>query len=156
MRIRYTMTRLLCSLGLVLAVWACPQGSFAVQAQSKTYYVQLIRGTDQAGPQETSWKPIGPKLSNRLAPIFRWKKYWEVNRQPISVDFGKTSRSRLSDVRQVEIEMINPSELEIRLFVKGKLTQTSRQLTHTPMTIIGGDRTRDESWFVIVRRDKPQ
>jgi hypothetical protein len=38
----------------------------------------------------------------------------------------------------------------------GKLTQTSRQLTHTRMAIMGGDHTQNESWFVVVRRDKPQ
>ena len=63
---------------------------------------------------------------------------------------------RLSDVRDVEIELVNPSEIEIRLYLKGKLMEKSRQLVRTHMGIMGGERTKDESWFVVVRRDKPQ
>ena len=51
---------------------------------------------------------------------------------------------------------MSPSEMEIRLFLKGKLVQTYRQTVGTRMTIMGGDRVKDESWFVVVRRDKPQ
>ena len=153
MRICYSMNRWFCL--LLLFAWASPVLA-GIDAEPTTFYIQLIRGTDQEKRQEISWKPIGPKLSQRLSPIFRWKKYWEVNCQPISVEFGRISRSRLSDVRQVEIEPISPSEMEIRLFLKGNLVQTCRQLVGTRITIMGGDRTKNESWFVVVRRDKPQ
>lgn len=144
---------------LLLAAWglhAATPGADAPSSARLTYYVQLIRATDQERRQEATWKPVGPKLSQRLSPVFRWKRYWEVVCQPLSVEEGKVSRSRLSDLRQVEIEMVNPSEIEIRIFVKGKMTQTSRQLIRTHMAIMGGERTKDEAWFVVVRRDKPQ
>src|SRR5437763_2282870 len=153
MRICYSMNRWIWL--LLLFGWASPALA-GIDAEPTTFYVQLIRGTDQERRQEASWKPIGAKLSQRLSPIFRWKKYWEVNCQPISVEMGKISRSRLSDVRQVEIEPITPSEIEIRLFLKGKLMEKSRQLAQAHMAIMGGDRTKDESWFVVVRSDKPQ
>jgi|SRR2546428_9823911 len=141
---------------LLFAVWALPAGALRAERTPIAYYVQLIRGTDQERRQEATWKPIGPKLSSRLSPIFRWKNYWEVNCQAVSVEPGKLSRSRLSDVRDVEIELVNPSEIEIRLYLKGKLMEKSRQLVRTHMGIMGGERTKDESWFVVVRRDKPQ
>jgi len=141
---------------LLLALLGFQASAHGIEPHHNILYVQLIRGTDQDRRQEASWKPVGPKLSQRLSPVFRWKRYYEVNCQPISVELGKISRSRLSDVRQVEIEPINSSEMEIRLYRDGKLTQTSRQLTHTRMAIMGGDRTQNESWFVVVRRDKPQ
>ncbi len=154
MQLRCTLNRLFCPLLLgALAFFLC---SAAAQGQPITYYVQLIRGTDQEQIQDATWKPIGPKLTNRLSPVFRWKNYWEVHRQTVPVEKNKLIRYRLSDVREVEIELINPAEIEIRLYLKGRLMERSRQLVRTHMGIIGGERTKDESWFVVVRRDKPQ
>jgi len=127
-----------------------------VEGQPLTYYVQLVRGTDQEHGREAAWKPIGPKLANRLSPVFRWRNYWEVSCQSVSVENGKVSRCHLSDIREVEIALINPSEIEIKLYLKDVLMEKSRQLARTHMAIMGGDRTKDESWFVIVRREKPQ
>jgi len=138
------------------AVSGSEAGAPETEGQPLTYYVQLIRGTDQAHRQEAAWKPIGPKLANRLSPVFRWRNYWEVSCQPVSVEKGKVSRCHLSDVRGVEIALINPSEIEIKLYLKGVLMEKSRQLVRTHMAIMGGDRTKDESWFVVVRREKPQ
>src|SRR2546423_13810526 len=134
MRICYSMNRWFWL--LLLAAGSFPAAGKGVDASSNTFYIQLIRGTDQERRQEASWKPVGPKLSQRLSPIFRWKKYWEVNCQPISVEMGKISRSRLSDLRQVEIELMNPSEMEIRLYLKGRLMEKSRQLIRTRMIIM--------------------
>src|SRR6476659_5942316 len=60
--------------------------------QAVTLYMQVIRGTDHAKPPQSDWKPVGPKLSGHLCPKFRWKHYWEVSRQAISVRPGKTVR----------------------------------------------------------------
>src|SRR5437870_3166918 len=103
---------------LLLSAWASQAaGALETASAPLTYYVQLIRGTDQEY-QEATWKPVGPKLSSRLSPIFRWKNYWQVNCQSVSVKKGKPTRHRLSDVREVEIELVNPSEIEIRLYLK--------------------------------------
>jgi hypothetical protein len=144
---------------LVLVIVMISGGQAAemrAEGQQLTYYVQLIRGTDHEHRQEASWKPIGPKLSSRLSPVFRWKHYWEVSRHHLPVEHGKAQRCRLSDVREVEIELVNPSEIEIKLYSNGRLAQKSRQLVRTHMGIMGGERTADESWFVVVRRDEPQ
>ena len=140
---------------MLLSVGGVHPFALRAEGEASTYYIQLIRGTDQDRRQEATWKPVGPKLANRLSPVFRWKNYWEVNCLPVAVEKGKVCRCRLSDVREVEIEQSNPSELEIRLYLKGKLMEKSRQLVHTRMGIMGGERTKGESWFVVVRRDKP-
>jgi len=154
MQLHCTMIRWCCL--LLSAAWSTQAGTMEAGGQPITYYVQLIRGTDQDRVQEASWKPIGPKLSNRLSPVFRWKYYWEVHRQVVPVEKARVHRYRLSDLRDVEIELVNPAEIEIRLFLKSKLVQKSRQLLSTHMGIMGGDRTKHESWFVVVRRDQPQ
>jgi hypothetical protein len=94
-------------------------------------------------------------LSSRLCPKFRWKNYWEVSRQTLSVPAGMKSRVRLNPEREIEIELRAEGDSEIRLFTAGKLVQKSRQSLQSKMSIIGGTRENEDSWFVVVRRDKP-
>lgn len=124
------------------------------EGEPVVFYVQLIRATDR-DVQDASWRPIGPKLSNRLCPNFRWKKYWEVNRQTVKVQTGKRTRVRLNPEREVEIELRAQGDSEIRLFTGGKLVHKSKQSLQSRMSIAGGTRENDESWFVVIRRDKP-
>ncbi len=140
----------------VFAMLVCLGVSAAcfAEGQPVVFYAQLIRATDREG-QEAGWRPIGPKLSNRLCPKFRWKNYWEVSRQKLKVQSGTKSRVRLNPDREIEIELRGEGESEIRLFTAGKLVQKSRQSLQAKMSIIGGTRENDESWFVVVRRDKP-
>lgn len=119
------------------------------------FYAQLIRGTDQEQPAESTWKRIGPRLAQRLSPKFRWKYYWDVGHHSATVEPGRSTRFRLTAEREVEIELGGKNDSEIRLYIGGVLTRRSRQPTHTPMTIMGGARENDESWFVVVRRDRP-
>jgi hypothetical protein len=128
--------------------------SFAAEPAS-VFYAQLIRGTDQEKPPESTWKRIGPKLAQQLFPKFRWKYYWEVNRQTAIVEPTRPTRFRLSAEREVEIGLGTKNDSQIRLYVGGVLTRCSRQPATTPMTIMGGAKENDESWFVVVRRDRP-
>ena len=123
--------------------------------EATTFYAQLIRGTDREMPEHVTWKPVGPKLSKQLSPKFRWKNYWEMSRHTISVQAGKVNRVRLNPDREVEIELRGANEYEVRLFVKGHLACRSKQSMQSSMSITGGARENDESWFVVVRRDKP-
>ena len=133
-------------------------GAIAVRCEAgetTTFYAQLIRGTDREMPEQIGWRPAGPKLSKQLSPKFRWKNYWEVSRHTISVQAGKVSRTRLNPEREIEIDLRGSKEYEVRLFVKGQLTCRSKQSMQSGMSITGGARENNESWFVVVRRDKP-
>ena len=126
--------------------------------ESVVFYAQLIRATDQDMPQAGGWKAVGPKLSKALCPKFRWKNYWEVSRETIQVKQGLTTRVRLNPDREVEIHLrgdAGEQSSEVRLFHKGVLVRKSLQPLHAPMCIMGGARENEESWFVVIRRDKP-
>src|SRR5262245_17520586 len=140
-------------LSVIVLVGALTTGSGA--EETTTFYAQLIRGTDREMPEKVSWKPAGPKLSKQLSPKFRWKNYWEVSRHVIPVQAGKVSRIRLNADREIEIDLRGGKEYEVRLFVKGQLTCRSKQSLQSGMSITGGARENNESWWVVVRRDKP-
>ena len=147
------MSRLLC-LALLIACSAVI-GSNA-EKSSTTLYVQLVRATNEEKPKEADWKPIGPKLSKRISPVFRWKNYWEVARHTLTVETGKVTRVRLNAEQELEIDRIADDRLEIRLYRNGKLARKSLESAQQKMSIMGGHAGDNEAWFVVVRREKPQ
>jgi len=145
------MKRLTLLLSLTLFAIALVAG---LEDSSITFCIQLIRGTNLEEPQNASWKPVGPRLTKRLSPVFRWKAYWEVSRHAAKVDLGKTTRVRLSKEREVEIKLMDREKAEVRLFVNGKLSRTSKQSIDTRIWVLGGDKEMDESWFIVVKREQ--
>lgn len=140
---------------LCLVVMVGMQAICLGEGQAVPFYAQLIRGTDAEKPGKISWRPVGPKLSKQFGPKFRWKRYWEVNRQAVSVIPGKPTRIRLSAEREIEIELRGGAEYDIRLYTAGKLARSSRQKLESRMSIMGGGIEATESWFIVVRRDPP-
>ncbi len=126
-----------------------------IEALSKTYYVQLVRGTDQDNPPQPGAKAIGPKLAKRLQPVFRWKNYWEMNRVKVTMEVGKKTRVRLSKRHEVEIDLSAAGKRTIHFYQDGKRVSTSTQPIGESVTIQGGNSTAESAWFIVVRRDKP-
>ena len=129
----------------------------AAEPPVTTLYVQFIRGTNEQKPKQSNWKLIGPKLSKRLSPVFKWQNYWEVSQQAVAVYPGKVSMVPLDETRRLELELVNAKEIEMRVYQNRNLTRKSRQPVQSDrMEIIGGSHERETCWFVVVRRDKPQ
>jgi hypothetical protein len=120
-----------------------------------TYYVQLIRGTDTPLPPVPGCKPAGPRLSSTLSPVFRWKGYWEIERQQVTVVPGQKARVRLHYGREAEIDLTSPSQRRVAAFHNGRLVDRTILPTGKALTIIGGKRDPQSVWFIVVRRDQP-
>lgn len=146
------MDRLLCSVFFIACSVIVASGA---EQTPTTLYVQLVRATDAEKPKNADWKPIGPKLSKRISPVFRWKNYWEVNRHTVAVEEGTMPRLHLTPERGLEITARPGGDLEIRLYRDGKLARKSWHKTNQKMTIMGGKEANGDGWFVVVRRDKP-
>ena len=127
----------------------------AGDAQKITFHVQLIHGTDVNRAENPRWRAIGPKLSRNLGSVFRWTNYWEVKRESVTLAKGGVAKLQLTPDRVVEIKLLDPPKTQIRLYYKGELTRCSHQPIREHMTILGGDSTSGDPWFVVVRRDKP-
>jgi hypothetical protein len=144
-------------LGMALAA-LCGFGAMgADEAEKVTFYVQLIRGSDAEERPTPECKPVGPKLSAKLRPVFHWKHYWEINRQQVALAHGGKARVRLSKERDVEIDLGDPAKRKVTAFKDGKPVARATRSAGDAMTVIGGERDGDTNtaWFIIVRRDKP-
>lgn len=120
-----------------------------------TYYVQVIWGTDQAKPAGADYREIGPKLGARLSPVFRWKHYWETERRKVQLDMAKVTKLALAHQRSVEIERLKSGDIEVRLYRRSGLVTKTRQSGKDRMAILGGEDSRRDSFFVVVRPDEP-
>jgi hypothetical protein len=127
----------------------------ATDAPAVTFYVQLIRGSDEVAPPAPQAHLVGPKLDRRLHDVFRWKNYWEIKRETVTLNSGAKVRKRLAAQREVEIAWLGPKDMTVSIFTDGKLTRKRQQSIDTAFCIAGGDSDATQSWFIVVRRDNP-
>jgi hypothetical protein len=139
---------------LWLMLLALPFLAPGAEKTSVTFYLQLIRGTDDDKPPAPEARLAGPQVSRRLQ-MFKWKNYWEITRRTVVLEAGGKSRQRMSPQREVEIELSAPREMTVCIYADGKLTRRRKQPLDTPFYITGGDKDATQCWFIVVRRDKP-
>ena len=140
---------------LVMLAWALAGEARAGQGAT-TFYVQLVRGTETTQPPVPGCKQVGPRLTEKFRPVFKWKGYWEMNRQQVAVVPGRTVRVRLGSGREAEIDLRDPKQRRVSAFQNGQLVERTISPTGEAMTIIGGNRDGKSVWFIVVRRDRPE
>src|SRR5665213_3068884 len=74
-------------------------------APGVTFYVQLVRGSDADAPPTAEAQLIGAKLGQRLHGVFKWKNYWEIKREAVTLKTGEKVRKRMSAQQEVEIAL---------------------------------------------------
>jgi hypothetical protein len=120
------------------------------------FYIQLVCGSDADAPPAAQARLVGPKLNHRLHDVFRWKNYWEISHEAVSLKIGGTVRRRVTPDRDVEIAWPTGQKMTISIYTNGKLTRKRDQSIDAAFYIAGGDSNASESWFIIVRRDNPE
>ena len=141
---------------VILVILACALAGNARAGQgAATFYVQLVRGTETAQPPVPGCKQVGPRLAGTFRPVFKWKSYWELNCQQVALSPGQTTRVRLGNGREAEIDLRNPKERRVAAFQNGQLVDRTISPPGEAMTIIGGNRDGKSVRFIVVRRDKP-
>jgi hypothetical protein len=142
------------SIFALLGLLACSKAY--AESEAATFFVQTIVGTNQEGAHhDDKTKKIGPQLRKDLSPVFQWKHYREVSCQKIEVREGRVSRMRLTAEHELELRIAADRQLELRLFRDAKLVRRITNPLSQRRVIMGGDRDKDEAWFIVVRRDKP-
>lgn len=129
--------------------------AIGADAETRTYYVQLVRGNSEAQAPEPGARPIGPKLAKRLQGVFKWERYWEIKRRKIEIVRGKKAKVRLSNEREVEIDLSDAVHRKVVAYQSGKVVSRAICPVGEGITIIGGSRDTNSVWFIVVRRDPP-
>ncbi len=128
---------------------------FSASEEKVTFYVQLIRGIDENKPPAPGAQRVGPKLARGLHSVFKWKSYWEINRQEVTMPVGGKTKVVLSKERAVEIDLTRPNKRKVTAISDNKPLASATQSVGKTMTVIGANRDSQTAWFIVVRRDKP-
>lgn len=135
--------------GWLILAWLL--AALPLQAGDLKLQAQLIWGTNEEKPAGKGLKDIDPALRKKLRSIFKWKNYFEVNRQSIVVADRGAGKARLSDKCVIEVEHFGNQDVEVKLFGRGKLVGRLREtLSRTKSMVLAGDDKRDTAWFVVV------
>jgi len=135
---------LLTSLSALLGVASTP-----VEARVQAV---LIWGTDEAKPTGKNLKEVDSKLRDRLANVFKWKNYFEVNRQTATLpSSAKVQTIKLSEECSVEVKLLPENVAEVKLIGKGKAMVTRRHSLSKPAALVlAGDDKNKTAWFVVL------
>jgi hypothetical protein len=139
---------------LALLLVAAPLAR-AADVSAVTFYLQLVQGSDQDNPPTPQAHTVGAKLDQRLHNVFRWKNYWELKRETVTLAAGGKSRKDMSPRLQVEVAWPTTDSLMVSIFKDGKLLRRRHESINTAFSIAGGSSNANEPWFIIVRRDNP-
>lgn len=116
---------------------------------------QLLWGTNGDKPAGQDLKAVAKDLEQRLRRIFKWQKYFEIERKDFVASRAKPAILDLSKECRLEVTTLGGEEFEIQLFGKGVLVVKKRQRIVTGETVVlGGDDKNDNAWFVVVSLTK--
>jgi len=149
-----TPKRAALALAIALTVLV-PRWVLGADASPTTFYVQLVRGNNETVPPAPGDKRVGIKVSLELHGIYRWRSYWEIARQEVTLPATGKTLVRLNKDRAVEIDLTTPGKRKVTAFENDKEVAITTRPVGTAWTVIGGERDRKTSWFIVVRRDKP-
>src|ERR1051325_12027028 len=86
-----------------------------VTAAGETLFqVQLIWGTDGEKPKDKPLKEVDPKFQEKLKGIFKWKNYYEVNRQTLALPKDGSQKFKLSDKCEIQLQDLGNSRIQNR------------------------------------------
>jgi len=112
---------------------------------------QLIWGTNNEKPDDPRLKEITPEVGEKLRGVFKWKNYFEVNRQNFKVNSPATKKVKMSEHCEIEVQNLGSSVVEVKLYGKGKLVVKKRQVFKTgELLVLAGDDKNDTAWFVVL------
>ena len=141
--------------GLAILCTFASVTTLRAQNEARTYYYQMICGSDKDLSHKPGARPIGEKLRTQLESPFRWKHFADVSRGEFILpsDHGR-ALIKLPENRELRVHRTG-TQIEAQLYRNGQLVRTTRGAASSRSLIMGGDQGQDGCWFVVLRSDKP-
>jgi hypothetical protein len=112
---------------------------------------QLVWGTNNDKPDDPKLKEMDKSIGEKLRKVFKWKNYFEVNRQNFTAVAGTPKKVRMSDHCEIEVQNLGNSSIEVKLYGKGKLTvRKTQKIKRSELLVLAGDDKNDTAWFVVL------
>jgi len=147
-RLTPTLVGYLLLLGLVAAVG--PQG---LAAEMKLE-AQLIWGANEEKSPDPSHKAVSGEVSKKLKSLpFKWKNYFEVNRQQFAVTVLGVKKVAMSKECEIVARNLGNTKVEVVLIGKGEqIGKITQALPKGELLVIGGNAPNFSAWFVVLKQ----
>lgn len=123
----------------------------AVSGADFKMQAQLVWGTNEEKPDKPNLKKVDLRLGEKLGSVFKWKHYFEMNRNSFAIQANGSQTVKLSDGCSLEVKHLGESNFEVKLMGKGKPVVTKRQsIAKGETAVLAGDDKNDTAWFVVV------
>lgn len=143
-----------------LCVWvaagclALPFAGRGAQARDLKFAALLVWATDAETSPEHSHKPVDAEVLRKLKELpLRWKNYFEVKRETMTVPPGGSAQATLSDKCRIGLMDVDGKHVEIALIGKGEpVLKRIQPLSKGELLVVGGNAPNATGWLVVVKR----
>src|SRR5438876_10600963 len=112
---------------------------------------QLVWGNNNDKPDDPKLKEVDPKVTDKLRGVFKWKNYFEVNRQKFAATASTPKKVKMSEECEIEVQNLGNSSVELKLYGKGKMVvRKTQKIKSGELLVLAGDDKNDTAWFVVL------
>jgi len=126
--------------------------------------VQLVWGTNEDKSPDPKHKRVDADVAKRLGHL-KWKNYFQVNQQVVTIPSRKTQRIKLSPQCEIDITELEGPRVEVKVY--GRTAEAAaknepfkwvhkhtEQLTKDQLLVFAGNDKNDCAWAIVVKRLK--
>jgi hypothetical protein len=126
----------------------------AAAAADRKMEARLVWGTNADKSPDASHKKLDGELAKKLGEMpLKWKNFFEVNRQPFTINTTNYTKVVLSKKSYIEVKDKGGNNVTVKLYGDGKpATRVDRPLPKGEVLTIAGDAKDNNAWFIIVRQ----
>ena len=133
---------------MVATLLIAASGHNAAQADPVTVQARLVLGTSKE--QKDQMEASGG-IKRKLARVFKWKHYYELNSKQMNIADTATKSAKLSRAAQIKVTNRKNGKVAVTLFSKGKmLVQKTQNLKPGSHMVLAGNTESDSAWFIVL------
>ena len=137
---------------LVAALLFVSGGYVTAQADPITVQARLVLGTSK---EEKGKMEVPAAIKKKLARVFKWKHYYELNLKHLKIADAATKSAKLSRAASIEVTNRKNGKVAVSLFSKGKmLVQKAQNLKPGSHMVLAGNTESDSAWFIVLSKVK--
>jgi len=124
----------------------------SVQAAPITVQARLVLGTSK---EQKDKMEVSAAIKGKLARVFKWKNYYELNSKRMNIADAATESSKLSRAASIKVTNRKNGKVAVSLFSKGKmLVQKAQSLKLGSYMVLAGNTDSDSAWFIVLSKSK--
>ncbi len=126
----------------------------AMAADDLKLEATLVWGTNEAQSPDPKHKPVCPEVEEKLNTLpLRWRHYFEVKRQTITVPESGTQKVNLSKDCQIVVKNLGKAGVELNVIGKGEnVGRIKQSLPKGEVLVTGGNAANFTGWFIVLKQ----